>query len=117
MVANTKRVYVADALLTNAHVLEIANMRKKSEEFSKRVTVYQNLHQKHRGNIVYTVDNQDLLTHRIIQFLREGKRVAVPTNIKGYGEFLRKQIMELDISVTVSLSTGDNKPTKTLREL
>jgi len=110
-VAKTKRVYVADALLTNAHVLEIAKMRGLSDEFSKRITVYQNFYQKYRRNIVYTVDNRILLVHKILKFLREGKRVAVPTNSKDFADFLYKQIMKSDLNVTISLSTSEHKAT------
>ena len=114
-VANTQRVYVADALLTNAHVLEIAKMRQQSEDFCKRVTVYQNLYQKHRDNIVYTVNNRDLLADTIMDFLREGKRVAVPTNCKEYADFLNKMILESNLSITTSLSTSENKSTEPIR--
>jgi DNA polymerase IIIc chi subunit len=116
-VANTKRVYVADALLTNAHVLEIAKMRHQSEEFSKRVTVYQNLYQKHKDNIVFTVDNQYLLVDIIIKFLREGKRVTVPTNSKEYADFIRKEVIEFSSDVTISLSTSEEKPTVEISQL
>ena len=116
-VANTKRVYVADALLTNAHVLEISKMRRQSEHFNRRVTVYQNLFQKHRGNIVYTVDNEHLLVHKIIGFLREGKRVVAPTNCKAFAELLRKKVMESDLNVTISLTTSDDKATVPIQEL
>ncbi|CAH6419378.1 Origin of replication binding protein [uncultured virus] len=117
-IANTKRVYIADALLTNAHVLEIAAMRRQSENFNKRVTVYQNLFQKHKGNIVYTVDNDSLLVDKIIKFIREGKRVAVPTNCKeSFAEFLQKKVTESGLNVTMSLTTSDNKATAPVQEL
>ncbi|CAH6419932.1 Origin of replication binding protein [uncultured virus] len=115
-VASTKKVYIADALLTNAHVSEIARMRKKSEH-NKRVTVYQNLFQKHVGKEVYTVDNQNLLINMIIKFLREGLRVVVPTNSKAFAEILNKQIIDSGLNVTISLSTGEQRATVPISEL
>lgn len=113
-VANTQRVYIADALLTNAHVLEIARMRSKSEDFNRRVTVYQNLFPKHRGKKVFTVNNQDLTAHTILKCLREGKRVVLADNSKVFAEFVNKKILESDLNITTSLITADQRATDTL---
>ena len=113
-IANTQRVYIADALLTNAHVLEIAGMRKESDDFSRRVTVYQNMYQKHRGKRVFTVNNQDLMAHKIMESLREGKRVTLADNSKVFAEFVNKKISDSDLNITTSLITADHKATDTL---
>ncbi len=115
-VSGTKRVYIADGLLTNAHVLEIQRMRKISI-YSDRLMVYQNLYQKHRGKEIWTVDDKYILTNKIIQFLRQGNRVVVPTNSKAFADYLYKQVMDLELNIPISISTGEQRASGPIRDL
>lgn len=110
-VRDTPRVYVADALLTNAHVLEISRMRQGP------MIVYQNFYQKHKGNIVFTVENKHLMLHLILSRLRRGERVAVPTNVKAFADFIEKKVLRELPDIQYSKVTADNKATIPLQEL
>ena len=114
LVANTKRVYVADALLTNAHVLEIAEMRKHSDNFDDRVTVYQNLNRLHQGKTVFRVNNQNLVAHEIIKCLRRGMRVTLADNSKTFAEYMNKKIIESDLNITTKHISAEQRAIDTL---
>jgi len=113
-IRDTPRVYIADALLTNAHVLEISKLRERP------VTIYQNFYKKHYENIVWTVDNRELLVHHVIQRLKLGERVAVPVNSKSFAEFV-EYIVKLVTTelpdIEMSIITADNRADRPVQEL
>ena len=116
-VAETKRVYIADALLTNAQVLEMSRMRERTRSYDERVTIYQNMNMKHQGKKVYTVNDKSLMINMITKWVREGKRVVVPTNSKSYAEYLNKHIIESGIEANISLSTGERRATESVQTM
>lgn len=102
-IKESDKIYVADALLTNAHVLEISKMRKDD------VMVYQNMYRKHEGCIINTVEDKELLIHTIITKLKEGKIVSAPTNSKEFANFLNEEIKKQIPGIKISLTTADNR--------
>jgi hypothetical protein len=110
-ISQTARVYIADALLDNGHVLEISKLRQD------RVTVYQNMHPKHIGKKVYTVDNKDILVLMILKDLREGKIVTVPTNSKAFAEFLERRVKNEFPDLSMVVTTADNRSNAPVSEL
>lgn len=120
-IRDTPRVYIADALLTNAHVLEISKLRNNTNENNGRlVTVYQNFYKKHYENIVWTVDNKELLVHHVVHRLKNGERVAVPVNSKSFAEFVEYLVKLVTTelpNLEMSIITADNRADRPVQEL
>lgn len=97
----TKKVIIADAGLKNRHILDI---RRISE---RPIIVHQNIAKPLEGKILYAVSRKGILTKKIIQTLREGKRAAIPTSSKKYAKLLKQRIEKELPNVKIGIFTAD----------
>jgi len=85
------KVIIADAGLKNRHILDIKRMSKRPLS----------------GKTLFPVWRKGILMKRIIQALREGKRISVPTSSKGYAKILKDKINKELPRVNVGIYTAE----------
>ena len=84
----TPQVMIMDAGLENKHVLNLTRMT------DRKITVHQNLSQKHTNKGVIIVKNKESIKIKLLESLRDGKRVSVPVGTKALADYFEKCVQE-----------------------
>lgn len=100
------RVIIADALLDDDNIEYLRSLGRTD------IAVFQYTHQPHIEKTYIMVDNKEELAWRIVEAVKKGKKVVVPTNIENYATPLTDLLRGIYPDIKIGLYTGKNKKWK-----
>jgi hypothetical protein len=101
LMRHTPKVIIADAGLRNRHILDIKRLSKRE------VTVHQCLAKTQVGKTVFRVKRLGVLVKKIVQSVRQGKRISVPTSSKKAAKIISNKITKEMPNVNVGIFTAE----------